>query len=116
MAAAPAVAGPPARLVVEGSTTSFDISGKSEVLIGREDAVSNIFPEVDLAPHGGEEGGVGRRHARITVSNGQYMIEDLSSINFTFVNKLKIPPKTPTPIKNGDEIRLGRVVLKFDVS
>jgi pSer/pThr/pTyr-binding forkhead associated (FHA) protein len=86
------------------------------VLIGREDAVSNIVPDVDLAPHGGEEGGVGRRHARITFSNGQYLIEDLNSINFTFVNKQKIAPKTPTPIKNGDEVRLGRVVLKFSAS
>jgi pSer/pThr/pTyr-binding forkhead associated (FHA) protein len=117
VAVAPAVAAPPASLMVEGSSTSFDLSGKNEVLIGREDAVSNIFPDVDLAPFGGEEGGVGRRHARITISSGgQYLIEDLGSINFTFVNKQKIAPKTPTPIKNGDEIRLGRVVLKFSVS
>lgn len=116
VAAAPAVAAPPARLMLEGGNASFDITGKSEVLIGREDAVSNIFPDVDLAPHGGEEGGVGRRHARITFSSGQYLIEDLNSINFTFVNKQKIAPKTPTPIKNGDEVRLGRVVLKFSAS
>ncbi|HEY7355652.1 MAG TPA: FHA domain-containing protein [Ktedonobacterales bacterium] len=116
VAAAPAVAASPAKLVLEGGNASFDITGKSDVLIGREDAVSNIFPDVDLAPHGGEEGGVGRRHARITFSNGQYLIEDLNSINFTFVNKQKIAPKTPTPIKNGDEVRLGRVVLKFSAS
>lgn len=116
VATAPAVAAPPAKLTVEADNTTFDLSGKSEILIGREDAVSNIFPDVDLAPHGGEEGGVGRRHARITYANGQYMIEDLSSINFTFVNKQKIAPKTPTPIKNGDELRLGRVVLRFSVS
>jgi pSer/pThr/pTyr-binding forkhead associated (FHA) protein len=41
------------------------------------------------------------------------MLEDLNSINFTFLNKQKIAPKTPTPLKDGDEIRLGRIVLRF---
>src|SRR5215472_6665297 len=45
-----------ARLVVEADNQEFDLSGKDNVLIGREDAVSNIFPDVDLTPHGGEEG------------------------------------------------------------
>ncbi len=116
----PATAAPPvglhARIVVESDNTTFDISDKTEVLIGREDAVSNIFPDIDLTPHNGEEGGVGRRHARILYTNGQYMIEDLNSINFTFVNKQKIAPKTPTLLRDGDEIRLGRVVLRFKTS
>jgi hypothetical protein len=115
--AAPAPAAPPLglqpRVVVESDNTTIDIAGKTEVLIGREDAVSNIFPDIDLTPHNGEEGGVGRRHARILYSGGQYMIEDLSSINFTFLNKQKLTPKTPTVLRDGDEIRLGRVVLRF---
>jgi len=109
-AAAPAVR---AQVIVESDNTSFDLAGKSEALIGREDAVSNIFPDIDLTPHSGEDGGVGRRHARILYSSGHYMIEDLNSINFTFVNKQKIAPRTPTALKDGDEIRLGRVVLRF---
>jgi hypothetical protein len=129
-AAQPAVAAPPiapapsfapaapaqqvqAQVVVESDNTTFDLTGKSEALIGREDAVSNVFPDIDLTPHSGEEGGVGRRHARIVYSGSQYMLEDLNSINFTFLNKQKIAPKTPTPLKDGDEIRLGRVVLRF---
>jgi hypothetical protein len=32
------------------------------------------------------------------------------------VNKQKLAPKTPTPIKEGDEIRLGRVALLFKTS
>ena len=110
----------PARMVIESDNTSFDlasiISSKSEALIGREDAVSNIFPDIDLTPHNGEDGGVGRRHALIRFSGGQYMIEDLNSINFTFVNKQKITPKSPTALKDGDEIRLGRIVLRFKTS
>ena len=99
-----------------GWATIFDLAGKSEMLIGREDPVSNIYPDVDLTPHGGEEGGVSRLHAKIYIAGRQYMVEDQNSTNFTFVNKQKLAPKTPTPIKDGDEIRLGRVALLFKTS
>ena len=112
---APAVA-TPIKLVVEADSYVFDLTGKSEITIGREDAVSNIYPDVDLTSHGGEEGGVSRLHAKIYNQGAQYMIEDQNSTNFTFVNKQKLAPKTPTPIKEGDEIRLGRVALLFKTS
>ncbi len=102
-----------ARLIVEADNQEFDLSGKDNVLIGREDAVSNIFPDVDLTPHGGEEGGVSRMHARIFVENGQYMLEDENSTNFTFLNRQKLTAKTATPLHDDDEIKLGRVLLRF---
>ncbi len=108
--AAPALV---ARLIVEADNQEFDLSGKDNVTIGREDAVSNIFPDVDLTPHGGEEGGVSRLHARIFVENGQYMIEDENSTNFTFLNRQRLTGKTPTPLHDNDEIKLGRVLLRF---
>jgi hypothetical protein len=104
------------KLVVESDSATFDVGGKSEVLIGREDPVSNIYPDVDLTPHGGEEGGVSRVHAKLLINGSQYLIEDQNSTNFTFVNRQKLAPKTPTSIKDGDEIRLGRVVLKFQTA
>ena len=102
-----------ARLLVEADNQEFDISGKDNITIGREDAVSNIFPDIDLTEHGGEEGGVSRMHARIFVESGQYMLEDENSTNFTFLNRQKLAPKTPTALHDDDEIRLGRVLLKF---
>jgi hypothetical protein len=102
-----------ARLIVEADNQEFDISGKDNIVIGREDAVSNIYPDVDLTPHGGEEGGVSRMHARIFVENGQYMLEDENSTNFTFLNRQRLNGKTPTPLHDNDEIRLGRVLLRF---
>jgi hypothetical protein len=105
-----------ARLIVEADNQEFDLSGKDNVLIGREDAVSNIFPEIDLTPHGGEEGGVSRMHARIFVENGQYLLEDENSTNFTFLNRQKLTAKTPTPLHDDDEIKLGRVLLRFKES
>ncbi|HZT99048.1 MAG TPA: FHA domain-containing protein [Ktedonobacteraceae bacterium] len=112
-AAAPAPAGLHARLLVEADNQEFDLSGKDNVMIGREDPASNIYPDIDLTPHGGEEGGVSRKHARIFVQNGQYMVEDQDSTNFTFVNRQRLAARTPTPINDNDELRLGRVLLRF---
>ena len=117
VAAAPVMTSAPAalsaRLIVEADNQEFDLSGKDNVMLGREDAVSNIFPDVDLTPHGGEEGGVSRMHARIFVENGLYMIEDENSTNFTFLNRQKLTAKTPMALHDNDEIKLGRVLLRF---
>jgi pSer/pThr/pTyr-binding forkhead associated (FHA) protein len=102
--------------VVVASGAEIPLPPAEEILIGREDPVSGIYPEVDLMPHGGEDGGVSRRHARILVEGGAYFVEDLDSTNFTFVNKQKITPKTRQPLKDGDEVRCGRVALVFRVS
>jgi hypothetical protein len=111
MTPAAPVAGHP-RLVMASGTT-FDLTGKSEVIIGREDPVSNIYPDVDLTPHGGEEDGVSRIHAKLMINGSQYLVEDQNSTNHTFVNKQKLAPKVPTPIKDGDELKLGRSVMTF---
>ncbi len=114
-AAAPVMSSAPAaliaKIIVESDNQEFDLSGKDNILIGREDAVSNIFPDVDLTPHGGEEGGVSRMHARIFVESGQY--QDENSTNFTFLNRQKLAAKTPTQLHDDDEIKLGRVLLRF---
>src|SRR4030095_16813855 len=44
-----------ARLIVEADNQEFDLSGKDNITLGREDAVSNIYPDVDLNPPGGAE-------------------------------------------------------------
>ncbi|MBN2393579.1 MAG: zinc-ribbon domain-containing protein [Anaerolineae bacterium] len=107
---------PPAggRFVVQqtGAQLTFP-PGKAEIIVGREDAASNIFPEVDLNDHGGDEGGVSRRHARVALKDGQFYIEDLGSVNFTFVNHQKLAPNQPHPLNNGDEVQFGRVKLNF---
>jgi pSer/pThr/pTyr-binding forkhead associated (FHA) protein len=100
--------------VIQSSGASLDIPpGKTEITIGREDPVSGIFPEIDLDPHGGHDGGVGRKHARLFMQGGQLMIEDLNSVNGTILNKQKLPPKQPQPVMDGAEIRFGRVVTTY---
>jgi hypothetical protein len=112
---APAAAASP-RLIIQSDNAVVDLRGKSEALVGREDPVSNVYPDVDMTPHNGEEGGVSRIHAKILINGNQYMLEDQNSTNSTFVNRQKLAPKTPTPIKDGDELRFGRVVTIFRTS
>jgi hypothetical protein len=99
--------------LVAASGVQFDLTGKAQAIIGREDPVSGIFPEVDLTPYGGDTGGVSRRHAKLAFNGYQWTVEDLNSTNFTFVNNQKLNPGVPQPLNNGDQVRLGKVVLTF---
>jgi pSer/pThr/pTyr-binding forkhead associated (FHA) protein/membrane protease subunit (stomatin/prohibitin family) len=109
---------PPAILIghLEVAETKASLplpSDKTEFLIGRADPAGGIFPDIDLSQHGGETGGVSRQHARLTVNGAQILIEDLQSMNSTFINKQRLPPNQRLPLTDGDEIRLGRLVLIF---
>lgn len=110
-AAAP-VAAPKAHLETAAGL-ALPLKAQGETLIGREDPVSGIYPDIDLTPHGGEEGGVSRRHCKLRLEGGRYLIEDLNSTNFTTVNKKGLTPGVAVPLNDGDEIRAGRVVLTF---
>jgi pSer/pThr/pTyr-binding forkhead associated (FHA) protein len=102
------------RFVVQdtGATLPFP-SGRTEFTVGREDPVSGIFPEIDLTDYGGDEGGVSRQHARVTIQGSQIFIEDMNSVNFTYVNRQKLTPGQPHRLNDGDEVQLGRVKLTF---
>jgi hypothetical protein len=103
-------------LVVQGTDVTLPLPpGVKEIVIGREDPASNVFPDIDLTPHGGEQGGVSRRHARILVRDVQFFIEDLKSTNGTYVNRSKLTPGRPHPLREGDEVWLGQVRLQFHI-
>ena len=86
-----------------------------EAYIGRWDADSGIFPDVDLDADD-PEAKVSRRHARITRRNGQYFIEDLGSTNGTFINRgRRLLPGDRQSLRDGDEIIIGKTFLRFTV-
>lgn len=105
------------RLLLLDSNVSLPIpTGKQAIVLGREDPVSGIFPDIDLDPHGAHEAGVGRKHAQLVAKGGQVFLEDLDSVNGTVINKQKISPHQPHPIKDGDELRLGKLVIVYYAS
>lgn len=103
----------PRLLVLPAGNVLSLVPGQDTYVIGRVDPASGSYPDVDLVPFGGEEGGVSRRHAQITRSDDLFFIEDLNSVNYTFLNKQKVPVGEIHPLQDGDEIRLGRVLLRF---
>src|SRR5947208_3085045 len=109
---------PHAALVIERGNAAgkqFLLSEK-DANIGRWDADGGIFPDVDLDADD-PEAKVSRRHARISLSDGQYLIEDLGSTNGTFVNRgRRLAPGQRHPVKDGDEIIVGKTFLRFRVA
>lgn len=57
---------------------------------------------------------VSRRHARLTLDAAGGIVEDLGSKNGTYVNDRRI--EGPTPIADGDRIRVGSLLFTFRVS
>jgi hypothetical protein len=108
---------PHARLVIEKgrSTGKQFMLSDVEAHIGRWDADGGIFPDVDLDTDD-PEAKVSRRHARITVNNGQYFVEDLGSTNGTFINRGKrLTPGQRQALCDGDEIIVGKTFLRFHI-
>jgi len=86
-----------------------------QILIGRLDSANRVFPDLDLTPDGGFEGGVSRRHARITFRDGTLYLEDLESTNHTHLNNVRLDPLLPQSLQHGDELRLGSMLLRVEL-
>ncbi len=85
-----------------------------EIRMGRWDADNGHFPEIDLTDDD-IDSKVSRSHAKITVENGQYFIEDLGSLNGTFVNRGKrLVQGQKVLLKNGDELIVGKMFFRFE--
>jgi tRNA A-37 threonylcarbamoyl transferase component Bud32 len=104
-----------AKLIVAG-TTELDATfalERENSLLGRSDPHSNIFPEVDLSKFD-RETKVSRRHARIRRQGDTYLIEDLGSVNGTWINDaVRLAPNQPRALESGDRLRLGETTLHF---
>lgn len=90
---------PPARLVRAGGAEIPVFVG--ETLLGREPGTAGSI----------DDASVSRRHARLVFEEGRATVEDLGSKNGTFVNGRRLGE--PSPLEDGDEIRLGLVSLVF---
>jgi len=110
-------AGPHAKLVIHRGRSvgkEFPMS-EDETQIGRWDADGGIFPDVDLDADD-PEAKVSRRHARITRRGEQYFVEDLGSTNGTFINRgRRLLPGDRHPLRDGDEVIVGKTFLRFQV-
>jgi pSer/pThr/pTyr-binding forkhead associated (FHA) protein len=94
--------GPRSLVVVDGPLTGTVIPlGTADVTIGRAPD-STLVLDDDYASN---------NHARITLSNGQWVVSDLGSTNGTWVDRTRIT--TPTTLSVGHQLKVGRTVLEL---
>lgn len=102
-----------ARLVVIATGAELPLPEQEEITVGREDPSSGIFPDVDLTPYGGEDGGVSRRHARLLHMGNDYFVEDLQSTNYTKLDGQRLPAHVRERLEDGTRLDFGRVAVIF---
>lgn len=102
------------RIEVDGGATPIVIKPKAEdMILGRRDPTTGATPEVDLTSYAGYRMGVSRRHASLALENNRLNLWDLGSSNGTFINGTRLTPHQPSPLRDGDEVRLGQMVLRL---
>jgi serine/threonine-protein kinase len=98
-----------ARLLVAMSGQAIALT-RDLMVVGRQDPVLGIFPEINLA-----DKTVGRRHAYLRNQHGQFTVEDLNALNKTRLNGEVLTPYEERPLKDGDVLRFGSVEVRFEL-
>src|ERR1700709_1662947 len=80
---------------------SFD---QNEITIGRVQGNDIVLPK----------GNISKRHSRIVLRDGKFIIVDLKSTNGTFVNGKRI--SSPQVLKDSDKIYIGDFTLQLEAA
>ena len=86
---------------------------KTELIVGRADAHSDEYPDIDLGPHDGAARGVSRLHARLYQRGEVWVLEDAGSTNGTFLNGRRVGSGEETVLRDNDRVRCGQLALTF---
>jgi hypothetical protein len=107
---------PRARLVEVTSGLVFPLAEEGETSVGRIDPVTGIHPDVDLTPVDGKRS-ISRRHARIRrePGGGFSVIEDVGTMNGTFVQGVRLTAGEPQPVEAGDTVIFGTIQCRFEI-
>ena len=100
------------QLTIRGVARPLDLAIQGEAIIGRSDRDSSMKPDIDLAAFNAEELGVSRLHAVLKRQENTVSISDLNSRNNTYINGQRLHPNEVRALRDGDEIRLGRLTMK----
>jgi hypothetical protein len=77
---------------------------QSEITLGRDPICDLTIPDETASA----------RHARLSYHHGQWWVEDLGSMNGTFLNQEKLT--VPVVLTTGDEIRCGKARLTVNLT
>jgi predicted component of type VI protein secretion system len=88
-------------VVTQGPLAGRRLELEGELVIGREGVAVTI-----------DDSELSRRHAAVRPVDGGVEIEDLGSLNGTFVNGNRI--EAPTRLSAGDSVKLGQTVIELE--
>lgn len=95
---------------IRDATEPVVLQPSAKTILGRADSTSPQKPDLDLTPYGALEKGVSRIHAAIYRSEDTLTLVDMGSANGTHLNGQRLVPEQPRILRDGDEIRLGKLV------
>ncbi len=82
-------------------------------ILGRADPRQKINPDIDLSPYDAKRS-ISRQHARILREGELFYIEDLKSVNKTWLGELELVPYERQLLRRHDKIQLGLLELIFE--
>lgn len=103
------------QLKIGTEAREIEINLDKVINIGRVDPTATVFPEIDLTEDGSLAKSVSRRHARILKQENAVVLEDLGSINGTFINGKRLDPYIPETLKDGDKLQLGKIPIDVKI-
>ena len=99
-------------LKVQGTSETVRMQPRqTEMILGRSSPDSVMVPDVDLSAYDAGKRGVSRLHASIRCQDRTLVLTDLGSVNHTFINGQRVHAHEVRVLHDGDEIRLGRLVM-----
>lgn len=101
------------RIVNSSHIIHADVHRAGGAVLGRYNPLTDTSPEVDLTGYDAEKLGVSRLHARLSIHDGSLYITDLDAANGTFLNGLRLTARQPRILRDGDEIKLGKLRLQI---
>lgn len=101
------------RLEIEGAATPVLLNLNGDTVIGRRDPTSELSPELDMTPYDGYQMGISRRHAIIRAQGARLSVIDLGSRNGSFLNGYRLKPHQAVPLRDSDELRLGKIIMRL---
>ena len=102
-------AGP--RLILQDKNITINLPQSDTLTLGR--TYRNNIVDIDLEPYEASKYGVSRRHARLFKQGDLWLLEDMNSLNGTFVNNTEAKHGNPVVLKDGDTVRLSHMKFIF---
>lgn len=75
------------------------------LIVGRNS--KNKPVDLDTKPVNGDRLGVSRQHILITAKNDYFYVQDLESVNSTWLNRVRLQPMLAKELYHGDILHLG---------